>query len=160
MKLYLKIIVILIFPLVSISQNIYNPEIDGMKQIKEAIIKAKNENKHVLIQVGGNWCPWCIRFHSFINNVERIDSVIKSSYVYVPLNYSRENKNFEALKFLDYPQRFGFPVLVILDKQGKRIHTQDSSLLEKNNSYDTSKVFNFLINWTPQAINPENYKQQ
>jgi thioredoxin-related protein len=135
-----------------IGQQLYDVNKDGMLQIKDAVEAAKSQNKHILIQVGGNWCPWCIRFHNFCKNVLSIDSIIKSSYIYVPLNYSRENKNEKALQYLEHPERFGFPVLVILDNNGKRIHTQDSELLEKGNSYDTAKVIKFLKNWTPEAL--------
>lgn len=158
----MKITIILFFQLIGLfcfsqDNNLYNPQIDGKVQIKQAIELAQKNNKHILIQVGGNWCPWCIRFHKFLNEIPKIDSIIQSSYIYVPLNYSRENKNEESLKQLEFPQRFGFPVLVILDQNGKRIHTQNSALLEKDQSYDTTKVFQFLQHWTPQAIDPNQY---
>lgn len=35
--------------------KLYNPEADARQEIKEAVKQAKEENKHVLIQVGGNW---------------------------------------------------------------------------------------------------------
>jgi thioredoxin-related protein len=137
----------------------YNPALDGVKQMNEAIALAKKDNKNVLIQVGGNWCPWCVRFHHLCQDVFKIDSIIKKDYIYIPLNYSKENKNEQALEKLDFPQRFGFPVLVILDKNGKRIHTQDSGLLEKDKGYDTTKVVHFLENWTPQAIDAKTYQK-
>ena len=145
----------LFFVVKSIAQQpIYNVSIDGYQQLLQAVDSASRTRKHVLVQVGGNWCPWCIRFHQFCKNVPQIDSILKSAYVYVLLNYSRENKNERALEWLEYPQRFGFPVLVVLDTKGRRIHTQDSGLLEKEKSYDTLKVFTFLKNWTPTAIKP------
>jgi len=143
--------------IVAQEQHLYNPNIDGKQQLFNAISEAQKTQKHILVQVGGNWCPWCIKFHNFITKVASVDSIIKANYVYVPFNYSRENKNIEVLKQLEYPQRFGFPILVILDKSGKRIHTQDSGLLEKGNDYDTAKVVTFLKQWSPQALNPANY---
>ncbi len=135
-------------------QKLYDPSIDGYGQLQQAVDSASQTGKHVLVQVGGNWCPWCIRFHEFCRQVPQIDSIIHAQYIYVPLNYSRENKNEKALEWLEYPQRFGFPVLVVLDSKGRRIHTQDSGLLEKEKSYDTTKVVNFLKNWTSTAIKP------
>lgn len=140
------------------SKQIYNIQTDGLEQIKAAVNEAAAENKHVLIQVGGNWCPWCIKFYNFCQAVPAIDSLIKENYILVHLNYSKENKNLPALQQLEYPQRFGFPVLVILDNKGRRIHTQDSGFLEKDPSYDTLKVVTFLKKWTPQALNPANYQ--
>lgn len=80
------------------------------------------------------------------------------SYVFLLVNYSKENRNLAALKKLDYPQRFGFPVFVILDANGKRIHTQNSSYLEDGEGYSKKKVIDFMTQWTPEALNPEHYK--
>jgi len=74
------------------------------------------------------------------------------------LNTSRENKNSDILADLCYPQRFGFPVLVVLDAEGKRLHTQNSAYLEQEKSYSPEKVFEFLKHWTPAAIDPKNYQ--
>jgi hypothetical protein len=74
------------------------------------------------------------------------------------LNTSRENKNLDILAGLGYPQRFGFPVLVVLNAEGKRIHTQNSAYLELEKSYSKEKVSEFLKQWTPAAINPKNYQ--
>ena len=139
--------------------NIYNPEANAKADLDNAIKQAQKENKNVLIQVGGNWCKWCIAFHKFCKNDKQIDSLIKADYVFLLINYSKENKNPEIMKILEYPQRFGFPVLVVLDKTGKRIHTQDSGYLELDKSYDNKKVTLFLKNWSTNSLNPNNYKE-
>ena len=82
------------------------------------------------------------------------------NYIWIMVNYSKENKNLAELKKLDYPQRFGFPVFVILDSSGKRIHTQNSSYLEEGEGYSKKKVLDFLTQWTPDALNPEHYKDK
>lgn len=140
------------------SVQLYNPKDNAEKQIKEAVEKAKNSGKHVLIQVGGNWCVWCIRFDQYVKNDPQLDSVIQKNYIVYHLNWSPENKNEAMLESLGFPQRFGFPVFVILDDNGKRLHTQDSGLLEEGESYNKNVVMNFLNNWTKEALKPENNK--
>ncbi len=140
--------------------SIYNPMADVSSDIKNAVNKANSENKQVLIQVGGNWCPWCVKLHKLFNSDPKIDSVLKADYIFVLLNYSKENKNLAALKNLEFPQRFGFPVLVVLDKNGKRIHTQDSGLLESGDGYDTKKIFTFLKGWSIASMNPASYPEK
>lgn len=137
--------------------TIYNPNADAKADLANAIAKAKVENKHVLIQVGGNWCPWCIKFHKFATTDAKIDSTIKADYVFMLLNYSKENKNFDVLKTLQYPQRFGYPVFVVLDGNGKLLHTQDSGYLELDKGYDQKKVLTFLKGWNVKALDPKNY---
>lgn len=137
--------------------DIYNPDADASEDIKEAIMQAAKEKKHVLVMVGGNWCPWCIRLNAFMQEDGEIDSTMNADYILVKVNYSKENKNEEVLAGLGYPQRFGFPVLVILDDQGERLHTQNSWFLEKEKSYDREKIFAMLKGWNAKAVNPGNY---
>ncbi len=159
-----KLLSILLFVAVIVSvtnakgEKIYDPSLDGMKQIDEAVQKAKSENKHVLIQVGGNWCHWCILMHKYIDATPEVKKMIEDNFIFVELNTSKENKNKKSLKRLEYPQRFGYPVMVVLDSNGKRIHTQSTGILEDGKGYDKKKILSFLKGWTPAAINPANYK--
>lgn len=130
----------------------YNEEVDAMAQIQTASMLAKQSGRYVLCQVGGNWCPWCIRFAIFATTDSVIAPLIERNFVYVHINYSKANKNPEAMKYLGNPARFGFPVFVILDEEGKPIHIQESASLEEGKSYDRKKVENFLSLWTKKAV--------
>ena len=134
--------------------KLYDPSLDGMKQIKESVSKAKSQGKHVLIQYGGNWCSWCIKFDAFCKADTSIMKVINASYIPVKLNYSPDNKNEPANAYLGNPMRFGFPVFVIVDGKGKVLHIQDSALLEEGKGYNQMKVLGFFKNWTTSAIIP------
>lgn len=140
------------------SAKLYNPNADAENDIKQAIQKAKKENKHVLIQAGGNWCSWCIKFNTFTKNDKSIDSLINANYVVYHLNYSPENKNTAILKKYGFPQRFGFPVFLILNSSGKLLHTQNSAYLEEGKGYSKRAVTGFLKDWTPAALSPDSYK--
>jgi thioredoxin-related protein len=138
--------------------KLYNPWADAAKDIAAAIKKAKTENKYVLIQGGGNWCSWCIEFARFSKAEAKIDSVINASFVEYHLNYSKDNENKKIFARYGYPQRFGFPVFIILDGNGNRLHTQASEYLEDGKkSYDKNKVQSFLEMWSPNALNPKMY---
>lgn len=155
-----QIIIILFIAIAQLSfaqaPKIYNPNADAKKDLQNAISEADSLSKHVLAIIGGNWCPWCIKLHKFFED-EVIDSIIKANYIVVDINYSKENSNADVLKSLEYPQRFGFPVIVILNNKGTRIHTQDSGLLESAETYDRKKVTTFLNNWSYRALMPESY---
>ena len=140
--------------------NLYNPEADAKKDLIEATQKATAENKHILIQVGGNWCGWCKLFHDLTTTDPEIKSFIEENYIVYNLNYSKENQNLDVLKSLDFPQRFGFPVFVILDKEGNRIHTQSSAYLEEGKGHSQKLVLEFLKQWSPEALNPTNYEKK
>jgi thioredoxin-related protein len=140
------------------STKLYDPKANAEKDIAIALTKAKKEGKHVLLQIGGNWCVWCYRFNSFVLLDPELKNILNSNYVVYHLNYSSENKNLDYMRKLGFPQRFGFPVLVVLDAEGNRLNTQDTSLLEKGNGYDKDKVRNFLLNWSPIALKQSSYK--
>lgn len=152
---------ILLFLSVTINaqeHKLYNPDADAMAQLDKAIVQAKSENKHVMIIVGGNWCPWCIKMDQFMHNNYSVDSLLTADYILVHLNYSKENKNPAVMARLEYPQRFGFPVIVILNETGKRIHTQNTAYLEEKDSYSRDKYLDFLKSWNKKAVNSENYR--
>lgn len=139
--------------------KLYDPSLDGMKQIKEAAARAKSQRKHVLVQYGGNWCSWCIKFDAFCKSDTAISRVISSDYIPVKMNYDPSNKNDAANEYMGNPARFGFPVFIIIDGNGKVLHIQDSGLLEEGQGYNQKKVIGFLRNWTTAAIIPPTRKQ-
>lgn len=132
--------------------KVYEEGRDGMEQIEMGLEEARNSERLLICQVGGNWCPWCLRFAKLITEDEEIAKVVKENFVYIHVNTSKENKNFEALKRLENPGRFGYPALVVLDREGRVIHIQNSAYLEEGKGYDRKKVLEFFQNWTIKAI--------
>ena len=141
-------------------KKVYNEDVNPIEQIDQAIVKAKSEGKFVICQVGGNWCPWCLRFADFITKDTTITKVINENFEYIHVNYNPRKSQGEEkqaqgkalMKRLDNCGRFGFPVFVVLDEEGKVIHIQDSSFLEEGKSYSQEKVLRFFKNWTPQTV--------
>lgn len=140
--------------------HLYKPDDKAEQEITKATKEAREEHKHVLIQIGGNWCIWCARFNDFITTDKKIDSIVKADYVVYHMNYSKENFNSNMLARYGYPQRFGFPVFLVLDEEGKLIQTQNSWYLEDGKkSYDRDKVIEFLTDWSAAALDPKQYNE-
>ncbi len=51
----------------TVRPKIYNPDADAKADIAQAVKQAKAEGKNVLLQIGGNWCPWCIAAASVLS---------------------------------------------------------------------------------------------
>ncbi|WP_294914337.1 DUF255 domain-containing protein, partial [uncultured Prevotella sp.] len=80
-------------------KKVYNENIDPMEQIDKALVKAKAEGKYVVCQVGGNWCPWCLRFADFAEKDQAVNKVINDNFVYLHVNYNpRKAAGEEAAK--------------------------------------------------------------
>lgn len=135
--------------------KVYDESIDPMAQIDNAIAEANGSGKYVVCQVGGNWCPWCLRFADFIKKDTTIAQVVADNFVYIHVNYPRNGASSELMARLGNPRRFGFPVMVVLNGDGKVIHTQDSSFLEDGQNYNQKKVLRFFKAWTPSAVKGE-----
>jgi uncharacterized protein YyaL (SSP411 family) len=143
------------------SKQVYDEAINPVEQIDQAVAKAASEGKFVVCQVGGNWCPWCLRFADFITNDTTISRVIDENFEYIHVNYNprksvdevRQQQAADMMKRLNNCGRFGFPVFVVLDGEGRVIHIQDSSFLEEGQGYSQEKVLRFFKNWTPKVVN-------
>lgn len=57
-------------------KKVYNESIDPMAQIDEALAKAKKNGKFVICQVGGNWCPWCLKFADFVEKNAAVNKMV------------------------------------------------------------------------------------
>lgn len=144
----------------SAKKGVYDEQINPMEQIDNALSKANSEGKFVICQVGGNWCPWCLRFADFITADTAISKVIDENFIYIHVNYNPRKSSGEKkaeqtaamLKRLGNPARFGFPVFVVLEENGKVLHIQDSSFLEEGEGYDQKKVLKFFKSWTPKVV--------
>lgn len=134
--------------------KVYDETIDPFAQIDRAVNKAQAEDKLVICQLGGNWCPWCIRFARFITEDQDIDKIVKDNFVYIHVNFkSRDDALSQRVsKRLGNAGRFGFPVLVILNTDGSVLHIQNSAYLEEGKGYNKKKVLDFFKQWTPAAI--------
>lgn len=141
-------------------KKVYDERIDPMAQIDKALVKAKEESKFVVCQVGGNWCPWCLKFADFVEKDTAVSKVVNDNFVYLHVNYNPRKSADEAarqkaaqlMQRLNGPARFGFPVFVVLDEEGHVLHIQDSSFLEEGKGYSKEKVLRFFKSWTPKAV--------
>lgn len=80
-------------------KKVYNESIDPMTQIDEALVKAKAEGKFVICQVGGNWCPWCLKFADFVEKDTAVNKAVNDSFEYIHVNYNpRKAAGAEAVK--------------------------------------------------------------
>ena len=128
----------------------YDATENAEAKIAELIKKAKKEHKNVMIQAGGNWCIWCLRFNNFVQTTPELKTLVDNNYVYYHLNYSPKNKNEKVFaKYGNPGEKYGYPVFIVLDKTGKMIHTQDSSVLEEGKGYSLEKVKTFFNEWKP-----------
>jgi thioredoxin-related protein len=130
----------------------YDAKANAEKDIENLVAKAKKENKNIMIQAGGNWCIWCLRFNQYVQTTPELKKLVDDNYLYYHLNYSPENKNEKVFSKYGNPgDEFGYPVFIVLDQNGKMIHVQKSDVLEEGKGYSLEKVKEFFKSWTTKS---------
>lgn len=120
----------------------FEPKRDAAQDLATATALAKAQGKRVLVDVGGEWCPWCHILDRFIAANADVKQLLDAYYVGVKVNYSPDNKNESVLS--RWPKVAGYPHLFVLDADGKLLQSQDTGALESGNDYDKPKVLAFL----------------
>lgn len=121
---------------------------DAGVKVKELIALAKSENKNIILQVGGNWCVWCLRLNDFIQKSDELRGLIDKNYVFYHLNWSPKNKNEKFFRQYGNPgEKVGYPVFMVLDQKGKLIHVQETGSLEEEKGYSSERIKAFLESW-------------
>ena len=124
----------------------FDPKRDTAKDIANAVTLAKKQNKRILLDVGGEWCPWCHKLDKFFLDDKECAKILKDKFVVVKVNFSQENENKAVLS--KYPEIPGYPHLFVLDKTGKLLHSQGTGDLETGDHHDHDKVLTFLKKWS------------
>ena len=125
----------------------FDPLRNSDSDLKAAVELAKSTNKRIVLDVGGEWCIWCRRIDAFMRNTKEVKSLIEDNFIFVKINYSKENKNEDFLS--QYPKVEGYPHFFVLDENGKLLHSQNTGELEKDKDYDSEKFVAFLNKWKP-----------
>jgi thiol:disulfide interchange protein len=125
----------------------FDPSRDAAADVAYAVARAKAEGKRVIVDVGGEWCSWCHIMDRFIAANADLRALVDANYVWVKVNYSKENRNASLLA--RWPRIAGYPHLFVLDAHGALVHSQDTSLLESGDGYDKRRFAGMLRQWAP-----------
>jgi thiol:disulfide interchange protein len=126
----------------------FDPARDAAADIESAVVVARQSGRRIILDVGGEWCGWCHTLDRFFAADAELQKLRDTSYIWLKVNYSEENKNQKVLS--RYPAIKGYPHLFVLEQDGKLLHSQDTVLLEKGSSYERARVVEFLQKWAPK----------
>lgn len=111
--------------------DLYDEKADARQDIANAVARAAQSNRRVLLQWGGNWCPWCIRLHDLCRRDKDIAKKLSYEYdvVYVDSVKGGKNLDLAAAYGADLKQH-GVPYLTLLGADGKVLAHQETGVLE------------------------------
>lgn len=122
----------------------YDEKQDPAADLAQTIERAKEENKRILLQIGGQWCPWCLRITDFMTSNPEIRPLVDKHFVIMKVTFPGDN----ADAFLaNYPKVEAYPHFFVLDQDGQLLHSQGTGELEEGSGYDAAVFAEFLSKW-------------
>jgi thiol:disulfide interchange protein len=128
-------------------QGPFDPARHSFKDLEAAKAEAQRSGRRILLDVGGNWCPWCHKLHAFWAAQPELKKVRDQGFVFLLVDFSKDHKNEAFLG--QFPKVKGYPHLYVLDAQGKLLHSQGTGELEHEGGYSAEKIGLFLKSWKP-----------
>jgi thiol:disulfide interchange protein len=135
------------------AEKIFDPGANAAKDLKAAERKAAGEHKNILLDVGGNWCPWCLLVDKTLHDDAELNGLLEKNYVVLRVNFSKENENKDFLSA--YPKAAGYPQWYVLGSDGALLKTEDTSQLEATHKlaqgYNRDALKAFLMENAPKS---------
>jgi hypothetical protein len=125
----------------------FDPKRNAKADLAAAIIEAEKSGRRIILDVGGEWCVWCVYMDRFFYENPELTKLRDDNFVWLKVNMSLENEN--RAFFAGYPPARGYPHLYVLEKDGKLLHSQDTAVLEDGKGYDLPRFTEFLKKWAP-----------
>lgn len=121
----------------------YDPASDPFPALELAQMEARASGKKVLVIAGGDWCRWCRALEAFISKNPEIKAALDQNFVTIEVYYGEKNLN--SAFFARLPPAMGYPHFWVISKDGKVMHSVDTSNLEDgSSSYDKTKFLYFI----------------
>ena len=134
----------------STDKEIYIPGLNAHVEIADALKKAQQHHKRVLLVFGANWCYDChvldLAFHR-----SDVAAVLGPNFEVVHVDVGQGDKNQDIMKQYQVPMAKGIPALAVLDSDGKLLYSQTGGEFEKARALAPEDLLAFLNKWKPKG---------
>lgn len=152
MKKHLLPLTLYLLPLLVSAQTslplysqVYDPARDPFADGRAALKLARETNRRVLIEVGGDWCRWCHVLEKFLAENLNIREQLHQHFVILKVNVSEANDNAEFMA--GFPKPLGYPHIYITESDGTIIFSKDTATLLENSRYSVKRFQQFIDKW-------------
>lgn len=125
---------------------IYDDKRDPFKDATNAIALARDTNRNIIIEIGGNWCVWCQKMDVFLEQNPDIYQALHNNYVLLKINVSDTNENEAFMKSL--PPVLGYPHIYVSTGAGKMLLSKDTGeFLDDDGEHSRNAWLTFIEKW-------------
>ena len=127
----------------------YDENADALDSISKALKIAELENKYVLLQMGGNWCPDCRTLGEYFSRPD-IKAWLDDRVILVSVDVGEWNRNLNIVERYGNPISEGIPALVLLNSENEVMFATLAGELASARSMSKDD----LIVWLQTKIDP------
>jgi thiol-disulfide isomerase/thioredoxin len=99
----------------------YDEKADADKVVAAAKAKAKKQNKILIVDLGGNWCPDC-RILAGTVELPELERFVDKHFVMVTVDVGRFDKNLQIPAHYGITKRLdGVPALLVIDPKTDKL---------------------------------------
>ena len=124
----------------------FDPDRDAAADVERAIAEARRTGKRVLLDIGGDWCPWCHLLEQFFQGNPSLLSLREDNFVTVAIYSGAERKDKQILS--RYPKVPAIPHFFVLEGDGSLLHSQNVVELQTKGTYSPDKMREFFTKWS------------
>ncbi len=126
----------------------YDKTRDPAADLKAAVQQARQENKRILLEIGGEWCVYCRILNKVIHDDARLTRRLHDSYIVIKVNFSPDVRNEAFLS--KFPRIDSYPHLFLLDSDGSLLLSQTPDAFMNGDTYVPDLILAFLEKWAPK----------
>ena len=124
---------------------IFNANQDLEPVIEAALARSATTGKKLLVEYGGDWCPWSLRMAAILARPE-FAALLRRHFIFLRCYVGPDGRSNSAL--IEYPPLSSVPYFSLVDSQGRIIATRDTEGFERLWwFYSAAKIRAFLQDW-------------
>lgn len=130
--------------------SIYDANADAKKEIREALAKAKTQNKRLLLVFGADWCYDCHVLDYYFHQPD-IEPIVDKNYIVVHVDIGQGEKNVDVANKYNIPLNRGVPSVAVVSNTGAVLYSTQHGEISPTRRLPPSQIVNFLQQWAPSS---------
>jgi len=124
----------------------YDVDANAEAALKTALARARAGHKHVLLDLGGNWCPDC-RILAAVMRLPEMSAFLTAHYEVVTIDVGRYDRNMQIPARYGLAKLPGAPTVLVLDEHGRLVNAGHESALTDARSMTPQALADWLASW-------------
>ncbi|MGH9534178.1 MAG: thioredoxin family protein [Terriglobales bacterium] len=132
----------------SLAADLFPAGVSPRAEIAQAVARARQDHKRVLLIFGANWCYDCHVLNLALRH-SSLAPLFQSAYEMVDIDVGEFNRNLDVAAEYHVPLQKGIPALAVLNSQGQLLYSQRDGQFQAARALGPEDLIRFLNRWKP-----------